>query len=325
MSFVINSGPFKGTTPDPAELDSVTRDDEQVPLWGTHHRTRVFLEKFNPLEGWAVETKVKKTDVQLEDLYTLADDGNPAIQPTREFIATLKNPEGKVIASASVLKIINSEFSWKAGLTAARGALYESLGLPSTIEASTEVEGLQDETKPITKKVDQNAAPANSGVDADSKDETELVVVAIGKSESTYKEPDNLVSAEAFTSNDAETATSDEAESSTEVASKDEVNEEEAEATSKAPDASESDATEAKAARPKPQQGRSDREAKARASLSKAVNGVPVGIARRITKLYKEAGLEVPEYNGVDEATQLLSTIMEHKTGRGSPVQGAIV
>lgn len=320
MSFVIKNGPFKGAAPDASELEVVNRDDGPLTLWGTHARTRTFLEKFPPLEGWAVETKILDPQLTMYDEYTQVD-GKGTHQPTREFVATLVSPEGRVIGSASVLKIINSEFAWKAGVTMARAALYEALGLGATAEGLPEAE--QDKPKGI-KKVSEPVPTAAKARQDDSADmdpegmDVDALVIPVGESESTFKMPATDV-AVATAATDPEDANASAEEASPEqpgnadtAASKDDDPEQiTVQAKSEA---------QVSPARPKPVQARSHREASARTQASKNVKGIPAGLAKRIEKLHKEAGLKVPPYNSVEEASELLNAIMEGK-GKQGPVQ----
>ena len=147
----ITRGLFAGITPAEGEVRSiydrsgqpVLRDGVPVQSFGVHQRTPYVLEKFSPLEGYAIEVASEPGGFDLPDPDTIVPDGmggqRMANQPTVKFTARLIDPNNRTLATASYLKVINSLSSHQEGETLARGRLYEALGLPS---ASHEVEAV---------------------------------------------------------------------------------------------------------------------------------------------------------------------------------------
>lgn len=138
----VTHGPFQGLEVPESEvrplLDEVghpiIRDGKELMTWGVHHRTKHVLEKFSPLEGWSIRVTHELGAFNIPDPTTMvwSPDGTsqvPALQPTVLFVAELRDPKDRVIADASLTKVINAPFSWQAGQTAVRGALYDALGL----------------------------------------------------------------------------------------------------------------------------------------------------------------------------------------------------
>lgn len=343
MSYALINGPFQGVTPQASELSVTTRDDgTKDTYWGVHDRTRVVLDMFKPADGWSIQVNVTDPGISMEDNYTRSSGAEAVIQPTREFIATLTSPAGHVIASASVLKIINSEFAWKGGITAARGALYEALGLPGSSDAATESDD-SGTRKPRTSNVREVPMPepevASRQATATDDDDLgdDLGVIPIGTSESTYVEDagGEEDADTALQASDSETiGSTDEAPVATPEAPEaqamgsegdnDGASETAAEATAEA--TTPSVPATATPARPRSQQASAeDREVKAkRAKEVVSANGVPKGLSNRIAKLYREAGKPVPSYSTVDEATQLLTQIMDGSAGSGIGIQGSL-
>lgn len=145
----ITRGLFSGVTPGEGELRTlfdrsgqpVLRDGVPVQSFGVHQRTPYVLEKFSPLDGYAIDVVAEPGAFDLPDPDTIVPDGQGgqrmANQPTVKFTARLIDPNNRTLATASYLKVINSLSSHQEGETLARGRLYEALGLPS---ASHEVE-----------------------------------------------------------------------------------------------------------------------------------------------------------------------------------------
>ncbi|OJW45500.1 MAG: hypothetical protein BGO50_14190 [Rhodanobacter sp. 67-28] len=138
----VTHGPFQGLEVPESEvrplLDEVgrpiIRDGKELMTWGVHHRTKHVLEKFSPIDGWSIRVTHEIGAFNIPDPTTMVwvPDGSgqvPALQPTVLFVAELRDPKDRVIADASLTKVINAPFSWQAGQTAVRGALYDALGL----------------------------------------------------------------------------------------------------------------------------------------------------------------------------------------------------
>jgi hypothetical protein len=135
----IAAGPFKGIGPGAAEMrplldrnrQPVIRDGKTVEVWSMHAKTPHALDVFKPLEGWGIVVNATPGPFEIPDPRTPQADAptGQAMQPTMIFTAELINPEGRVLANASVLCIINSTFSWTDGISFARSKLYVALGL----------------------------------------------------------------------------------------------------------------------------------------------------------------------------------------------------
>lgn len=92
--------------------------------------TPLFLDTFPPTEGWAVLTDHQPGCFNLPDPYTVDGHGKPIPQPTEWITVRLLDPQGRVVAQATSLVIINGPKAYERGETIARGRLYEALGLP---------------------------------------------------------------------------------------------------------------------------------------------------------------------------------------------------
>lgn len=142
----IQAGPFKGFGPTAVELrpllDSlgqpVIREGKPLDIWGVHHKTPHVLDVFKPIEGWGIVVTDRAGPFEIPDPNTRVSDGKGgetiASQPTTIFTAELVNPEGRTVASASVLCIINSTYAWSDGVNHARSKLYIALGLTTPSE-----------------------------------------------------------------------------------------------------------------------------------------------------------------------------------------------
>lgn len=168
----VTHGPFKGLEVPEGEvrplLDEggrpIVRDGKEILLWGVHHRTKHALEVFAPLDGWSIRIKSEAGPFNIHDPNTLVwseslQNNVPAVQPTVVFNAQLLDTNDRVIAEASLLKVINSHFSWQAGQTSVRGALYDALGLTLPFDTSDGGEPPQQQLKPLA-----NASPQVRGV-----------------------------------------------------------------------------------------------------------------------------------------------------------------
>lgn len=106
-------------------IDQSTGDARLV--WPAILRTPIFLEKFSPFEGWAVDVTSVASEYpawdRRPDQY-----GNSVQQPTRLYTAKLLKDD-KLFASATVLVPVFSTWAVTFGEELARGALYDALGL----------------------------------------------------------------------------------------------------------------------------------------------------------------------------------------------------
>ncbi len=156
----IQSGPFKGLNVPEHEVRDLKHegipvlddDGNPIKIWGIHHRTRHVLEYFPPTEGWSVQVHHEPGGFDIPDPNTpVRNDAGQyvsAIQPTVEFTARLVSPDGKAVAEATVLRVINGAAAWQTGQTVARGALYDAIGLSlptmDVEEAIRQLEGQSD-------------------------------------------------------------------------------------------------------------------------------------------------------------------------------------
>lgn len=133
--YTVPEGPFKGVQALAGEL--IVRIDESTGRdyshWDTHARTRHFLTKFDPSEGWRViVTQQQIPDAYLTDYSVPLNDGSFAVNPAWLFTATLLDKDNQPVANASVVQLFNCAMSIEIGQTRARGKLYQALGLSSS-------------------------------------------------------------------------------------------------------------------------------------------------------------------------------------------------
>lgn len=130
----IQNGPFEGTFFDQGETYLAETDDGSV-RYGVHlsRLTQQFLTVFKPSEGWSVsiEGEIKPFDmVPLPNRDPAAVDPGQHV-PTALFVASLRNSQGRVIATASTLWTLRGPTEWEKGETNARLRLYDAVGLQS--------------------------------------------------------------------------------------------------------------------------------------------------------------------------------------------------
>ncbi|OHE80434.1 MAG: hypothetical protein A2X76_10980 [Lysobacterales bacterium GWF1_69_6] len=132
----IKHGLFSGTVIPSEELEQLLDANNQVvtdrngqprTFWPAHCRTPRILEKFSPLDGFAIEVTSVEAPYRLTDKYYDAS-GNPVLQPSRLFTAKLVK-EGSALATATILQPIFGPWAVNLGEQIARGALYDALGL----------------------------------------------------------------------------------------------------------------------------------------------------------------------------------------------------
>src|SRR5690606_35764417 len=130
----IKHGPFAGNEFEVNEAYTAINDDgtlRQQVLLAT--ATQRFLEKFPPHEGWSVQVAGELLPLEMVPLTgPVPEDGyrvNAQHVPAAKFVATLTNPSGVVVGSASTLWTISGPTAWERGETNARTRLYEAMGL----------------------------------------------------------------------------------------------------------------------------------------------------------------------------------------------------
>lgn len=130
----IESGLFSGIVIPESEIAFLRNDSgDATPWWAPVFRTPHFIQKFSPLDGWAVIVNAKAGEFNLPDYANTPDGSAPPVQPTQLFEAKLVK-EGIVFATASSLEIIDGEKAWERGETNCRGRLYDALGLPGALK-----------------------------------------------------------------------------------------------------------------------------------------------------------------------------------------------
>lgn len=141
----IKHGLFKGTVIPADELEQLldasgnpTSDRNGQPriFWPAHCRTPRILEKFSPVDGFAIEVTSVEAPYRLTDKYYDAN-GNPVVQPSRLVTAKLVK-DGVTLAMATILQPIFGPWAMSLGEQIARGALYDALGLglPNHVDLS---------------------------------------------------------------------------------------------------------------------------------------------------------------------------------------------
>jgi hypothetical protein len=295
-SINIPNGPFKGVQALPNELQMAERRGEMVPIWGVHARTRWFLDQFPPAEGWRVEVKVMDAGIKMYDNYTRDANDNASIQPTREFTASLLNKDGLVVASGSVLRIINSEGAWKGGISSARGALYEALGLPDSLVGNTEED---DRSKKLDVTIREVALPTQqSATNAGSEEPAPAVSMeGIQKVEDLGSEPLDTVDAKS----DAPAATTSEEATSAAEATQAESESAQQFKLDGAPEAK---------VEPKAKPTKQDRQQRAMDQVqAQHPNGIPPSLLRQIKIIAQQQKKQVPDFANIDEATAFLASL----------------
>lgn len=153
----IESGLFAGIEVPESEITFLRNDGgEPTPWWAPMFRTPHFIQKFSPLDGWAVIVNAKAGEFNLPDYSNATPGAQPPIQPTQLFEARLVK-EGIVFATASSLEIIDGEKAWERGETNCRGRLYEALGLPGAVKGANA--GVTSPTQVKGHKTAKTAAP----------------------------------------------------------------------------------------------------------------------------------------------------------------------
>ena len=309
-SINIPNGPFKGVQAQPNELQMAERRGEMVPIWGVHGRTRVFLDQFPPAEGWRVEVKVVDAGIKMYDAYTPDANNNASIQPTREFTASLLNKDGLVVASGSVLRIINSEGAWKGGVSSARGALYEALGLPDSLVGSGEDD---DRSKKQDTAIREVTLPTQQSASNAASDDAAPAVSMEGiqKVEDMGSEPLENVDAKS----DAPAAAA--SEETTPAAEAPQAQGESAQQFKL------DGAPEAKA-EPKAKPTKQDRQQRAMDQVkAQHPNGIPPSLLRQIKIIAQQQNKQVPDFASLDEATAFLASMRIPAAGNTQQSGGA--
>lgn len=159
----IENGLFAGTEISSAALRPILGNDglpildpltgQPKMVWPARERTPIFLEKFSPFAGWAVEVTSEPSDYPAWDRRP-DEYGNAVVQPTRLYTAKLVK-DGRTFGSATVLAAVFSTWAIGYGEDLARGALYDAmgLGLPNG--------GTENDGQRIAQPSSPTAKPAN--------------------------------------------------------------------------------------------------------------------------------------------------------------------
>ncbi|QRD71671.1 hypothetical protein H8Z72_23350 (plasmid) [Xanthomonas citri pv. citri] len=149
--FLITAGPFAGTELETNKLvpwryasgQPVLIDGRPRLEWGVEYLTPIFLHVFDPQFGWSTTLEMEvMPGVSLPDYQnplvvegktvTNSFGGNvPSQLQVLKVVATLSNPEGKVVHRTVVLQGINNLGSADLGVKRASLQLYRAMGLPS--------------------------------------------------------------------------------------------------------------------------------------------------------------------------------------------------
>ena len=171
-SIEIRNGLFAGAVAVTGEVVHKTDDytGREYVQWSTHARTRHFLTRFSPVDGWAVQIRSEAMDMVMDDITVPDGHGGYHQNPAWRFTAMLVSPSGTVVASAAVVQLINCPLSFELGETRVRGKLYQALGLPSQLNADEDLTqrntiGSEDSvSQRITAVVDMPAEAASPAV-----------------------------------------------------------------------------------------------------------------------------------------------------------------
>lgn len=308
-SISIQNGPFKGVEAPQHELQLMDRRGGMVPVWGVHARTRWFLDQFPPAEGWRVDIKVADTGIKMYDNYTPDANGQASIQPTREFTASLVNKDGTVVASGSVLRMINSEGAWKGGVSSARSALYEALGLPDSIIGNgDDDDNSRKQTTSIREVTLPTESPASNAETAQAEPAT--AVEGIEKVADLGSEPLERDDGKSGTPVAAEASQANTAESDQQNGGKSEQT-------------FQLDGKPEEKAEPKPRAAKKDPK---QAAIEKAATSkdVPKSLVRQIEIIAKQQGKSVPDFNTIDEATDFLAKLRLPNASKPQQQQGGV-
>ncbi|MBT9135170.1 MAG: hypothetical protein DDT34_00218 [Firmicutes bacterium] len=123
----VPTGPFAGKTLRGNLTPSSFNDITTIATVDAVQATQVFLETFNPTEGWSVQVTGEVMALNMIPLPNEA--GVTEHCPTALFKASLLK-DGNVVNTASTLWVLSRPTEWEKGETNARLRLYQALGLP---------------------------------------------------------------------------------------------------------------------------------------------------------------------------------------------------
>lgn len=296
--YVVPSGPFKGIQAGPGEIE--TRIDEatgrEYRVWDTHARTRHFLDKFSPFDGWKLDVNEGEPIVDAHNPQGLAwaYPNSQTVLPTYKFTAKLIDKDGHIVNSGTVVQLLYGPMAMESGQTRARSKLYSALGLP----ASPDVFG---EEPP-------DARRTSSSPTALPRVELPVVAIADGApSEQSPASPPVTVETVSESSQSETTAVTPSETTSEEPPSEP--------ADAPAPDATPQLPAEFTVDRDpglavvavNPSTASSDRQGKVDAKLT---GPVPVSLLRQIKQRAAKANVEVPNFGTLAEASAFLATLL---------------
>lgn len=129
----ITQGPFKGTKFEEDQCYFSAGDDQPKVNVLMPVLNQVFLEKFDPTLGWALQIT---SDILPLDMYPLdrADKITTTAVPAVKFSAALIDPQSRMVATATTVWTMERATSHESGETNARRRLYDAIGLQSRFD-----------------------------------------------------------------------------------------------------------------------------------------------------------------------------------------------
>jgi len=133
MNKVIKQGPFAGTEI-PVDATRAAVEGSGV-WWSPRDRTPSVLDRFPPEAGWGITVTRQPSDLlmpamcQQTNKYYTDPTGSTMRFPTVYVDAALVREDGKVVAQAGTLVILDGPRAFEQGENNARNRLYEALGL----------------------------------------------------------------------------------------------------------------------------------------------------------------------------------------------------
>lgn len=310
-SYTVPNGPFKDVTANPGEIFINTDDysGREYTTWDTHARTRHFLEKFKPEDGWKVSVTQNYMGVSMYDAHTRDPQGQSLLQPAWMFTATLVDKENHSVANASVVQLLNCPMSIEMGQTRARGKLYQALGLPGS--PNCEEERPRDAQPAVQPDLAQPMSVIRPVVDhardaaAERAQQNEEASAPVPVEQPQAELADTVaIAASAVDASEVEDVVQEEAEETSNAEAEHDVD-----------DSPDLDAVQVVP----PTAPTAPTPAAVRA---KAATKIPVGIMNQIKHRAARANVSVPSFNTVQEATDFLALLLNPKSGEDDLASG---
>lgn len=311
--YTVPNGPFKDVSANPGEIFSNTDDysGREYRTWCTHARTRHFLEKFKPEDGWKVSVTQEYMGLSMDDAHARDTNGVIFQNPAWIFTATLLDKDNNQVANAAVTQLLNCPMSIEMGQTRARGKLYQSLGLPGSL--NSEDESITGNTGPA--KHDPSA-PMNAIRPVVDHERDAAADRAQQQEESQVQTSSPQPTAEA---NDA----NDEAPAADASSGDDQVVQEEAEDSSNAESEHDLDSDPGlETVQVVPNSAPANAGITPSAAKAADATKIPSGIMNQIKHRAARAKVAVPNFNTVQEATDFLALLLNPKAGKDDLASG---